>query len=167
MLASPKEMVAAGFVKNLVDAKKQIQPNAIDFTVDVISELTGTTCYIGEDAKRMRTQTPVEADSSCSWFLKPNASYDVSSDMYVEVPEGKAALLILRSTFVRNGMTLSSGLYDSGFKGNIGAVLHTNGVAPILQKGVRIGQIMFIDSDSVGKYAGGYNTEIGQHWTEK
>lgn len=166
MLANPKEMVAAGFVKNLVDAEKQIQPNAIDFTVDKILYIRPGNCYIGEDKKEMREQSIVNIRAG-AWHLEANRSYDVSSDVYVEVPEGKAALLILRSTFVRNGMTLSSGLYDSGFKGNIGAVLHTNGASPTIQQGVRIGQIMFIDSDSVGKYAGGYNTEAGKHWTDK
>lgn len=166
MLANPKEMVAAGFVKNLVDAEKQIQPNAIDFTVDTINVIHHGTCYIGEDGKVMRKQSPVEPLNG-NFHLVSNHSYDISSDMYVEVPEGKAALLVLRSTFVRNGMSLSSGLYDSGFKGNIGAVLHTNGCTPSIQKGVRIGQIMFIDSDSVGKYAGGYNHEAGEHWTAK
>lgn len=167
MLANPKEMVAAGFVKNLVDAEKQIQPNAIDFTVDAISGIYGNHCYIGEDSKSMRGQIQLEVDPEGNFNLQAQQSYDISSNMYVEVPEGKAALLILRSTFVRNGMSLSSGLYDSGFKGNIGAVLHTNTANAAIQKGVRIGQIMFIDSDSAGKYAGGYNTEAGQHWTDK
>ena len=166
MLASPKQMIESGFVKNLIDEAKQVQPNAIDWTVDAIQEIDyNSPCHIGEGTKIMRRQLPLHADAKGDFFLEPG-EYDVSSNVYVEVPEGKAALLILRSTFVRNGCVLASGLYDSGFKGNIGAVLHVNGPMTV-EKGVRIGQIMFIDSDSVGKYAGGYNTADGQHWKEK
>jgi deoxycytidine triphosphate deaminase len=64
-------------------------------------------------------------------------------------------------------MWLVSGLYDSGFKGNIGAVLHTGTAYATIEVGVRIGQIMFIESKSVGTYAGGYNTADGQHWKDK
>lgn len=166
MLANPKKMIDAGYVSNVSNLERQLSPNAIDFTVDSISYIRPGPCYIGEDKKEMREQSVMNT-SDGAWHLEQNRSYDISSDMYVEVPEGKAALLVLRSTFVRNGLILASGLYDSGFKGNIGAVLHTNGASIVVQKGVRIGQIMFIDSDSAGKYAGGYNTEAGQHWTTK
>lgn len=166
MLASPKHMIASGFVKGLTDEAKQVQPNAIDFTVDMIQAIDfESPCHIGENSKTMRKQYPLAVDDEGNYHLTAG-EYDISSDMYVEVPEGKAALLILRSTFVRNGCVLASGLYDSGFKGNIGAVLHVVGDMTV-ERGVRIGQIMFIDSDSVGKYAGGYNTTAGQHWTDK
>lgn len=171
MLANPLEMIAMGFVKNLKDGAKQLQPNAIDFTVDSIqmigNHVTYNQCVIGESTKQMSDQVLIEPDEEGFYKLIPNKAYDISSDMYVEVPEGKAAILVLRSTFVRNGMTLASGLYDSGFKGNIGAVLHTNSCQPKVEKGVRIGQIIFIDSASVGVYAGGYNTKDGQHWKDK
>lgn len=167
MLANPRKMVAAGFVKNLVDIEKQIQPNAIDFTVDSIQELDIMTNYmIGEGSKVMRSQSKVMPIDGY-FHLDPNAAFDISSNVYVKVPEGKAAILILRSTFVRNGFVLASGLYDSGFEGNIGAVLHTPNAFGQIEVGVRIGQIMFIDSESAGIYAGGYNTKDGQHWKDK
>lgn len=166
MLANPQFMVNSGFVKNLTDIKKQIQPNAIDFTVDQIQMMYTQHCMIGEGHKEMRMQRPLDPEDGW-WKLSPSMQYDVSSNVYVEVPEGYAALLILRSTFVRNGMWLASGLYDSGFKGNIGAVLHTGSTYPTIEVGVRIGQIMFIESKSAGVYAGGYNTTDGTHWNDK
>lgn len=170
MLANPLEMIARGFVINMTNQSKQVQPNAIDFTVDKIQLIgagdTYNRCVIGEDTKVMSTQSPIWSDND-GWFeLLPNRAYDISSKMYVEIPEGYAAVLVLRSTFVRNGMTLVSGLYDSGFKGNIGCVLHTNSSQPRIEEGVRIGQIIFIESKSAGVYAGGYNTTDGNHWKD-
>jgi deoxycytidine triphosphate deaminase len=165
MLANPKKMIEKGYVRNLFDTNKQIQPNAIDWTVDAVSLLDPTDeITITENQKNFRSQSPTSADKDGLFILEPYQQYDVFSDMYVVVPEGKAAILVLRSTFVRNGLVLASGLYDSGFKGNIGAVLHTNGCKIRIGKGTRLGQIMFIDSESVGTYAGGYNNTDGVHW---
>lgn len=167
MLANPRKMFEAGYIRNLTDIERQIQPNATDFTVDSIQQLDTTTNYvIGEGSKVMRAQTKIVPRAGY-FHLDPNAAFDISSNVYVKVPEGKAAILILRSTFVRNGFVLASGLYDSGFEGNIGAVLHTPNAFGQIEVGVRIGQIMFIDSESAGIYAGGYNTKDGQHWKDK
>jgi deoxycytidine triphosphate deaminase len=89
------------------------------------------------------------------------------SDVYVEVPAGVAAKLIIRSTLNRNGIFLTSGLYDAGFKGNLGFVLHNRAGEAYLAPGTRVGQIEFYKSDSEGLYLGGYNTKEGQHWSEK
>lgn len=167
MLANPRKMLEAGYIRNLADIERQIQPNATDFTVDSIQELDTTTNYIiGESSKVMRAQSKILPKDGF-FHLHPNSAFDISSNVYVKVPEGKAAILILRSTFVRNGFVLASGLYDSGFEGNIGAVLHTPNAFGQIEVGVRIGQIMFIDSESAGIYAGGYNTKDGQHWKDK
>jgi deoxycytidine triphosphate deaminase len=178
MFVNPIQMIEQGYIRNLVDLEKQVQPNAVDFTVDQIQEFVSVdgpygsipTFYVGESEKAMRKQQILPTsylDGQEVWALKQNSEFDIVSDVYVEVPEGYAAMLILRSTFVRNGCWLASGLYDSGFKGNIGAVLHTGGAAAIIEKGTRIGQIIFVESGTAKLYAGGYNTEDGQHWTDK
>ena len=175
MFVNPIQMIEQGYIRNLVDQEKQVQPNAVDFTVDRINEFTGdgiytTSFYVGETKKSMRAQNQLIADTLDGvrvWALRQNSEYDIMSDVYVEVPEGYAALLVLRSTFVRNGCWLASGLYDSGFKGNIGAVLHTGNAAAIVEVGPRLGQIIFVESGTAKMYAGGYNTDDGQHWQNK
>lgn len=176
MFVNPIHMIEQGYIRNLVDPEKQIQPNAVDFTVDQIQEFESfyvnetPSFYVGESKKSMRRQQVLPTsflDGKEVWGLAAYTEYDVVSDVYVEVPEGYAALLVLRSTFVRNGCWLASGLYDSGFKGNIGAVLHIGSAAAIIEKGTRLGQIIFVESGTAKLYAGGYNTVDGQHWTEK
>lgn len=175
MFVNPIQMIEQGYIRNLVDLEKQVQPNAVDFTVDEIQEFVGaevyqTTFYVGESKKAMRKQEPLLAtklDGIDCWALRANQEYDVVSNVYVEVPEGYAAMLVLRSTFVRNGCWLASGLYDSGFKGNIGAVLHIGNAHAVVEVGTRLGQIIFVESGTAKLYAGGYNTVDGQHWTEK
>ena len=145
----------------LVDTTR---PRGVFKAADVVSD-TGL-----KTIKEFPEQVELEAfedtdpkyDRVPMWKLEARESYDFMSDFYVEVPEGVAALLIVRSTFNRAGLFVTSGLYDSGFTGNIGAALHNNGNSvAYIGKGVRIGQIIFVASESVGSYAGGYNIELG------
>lgn len=108
-------------------------------------------------------QRSLEKDPPEFWHLSSKKVYDGMSDVYVNLPEGIAAQLIIRSTFNRNGIFLTSGLYDSGFKGHIGFAIHNNSGEAKIGFGTRIGQIIFVSSDSVGSYAGGWNHEEGTH----
>ena len=171
MLINPRLAVEQGWVDGLVNPNKQIQPNAIDFTVDRVFSINDDSVFtISETQKQMRTgceeiEPQVDSDNDEKWWtIEPHTSYDAMSNIYVEVPEGMVANLIIRSTFNRNGIFLTSGLYDSGFKGNIGFAIHNNSGKAQIAQGTRIGQITFTKSDSEGIYSGGYNTENGAHW---
>lgn len=144
--------------------QKCIQPNAIDFTLDHLNTIVATgPALISETGKRMREVSPLSPTDGF-WDLELGL-YDFMSDFYVHLPLGVAAVLVPRSTFVRNGFTIISGLWDSGFKGNIGGVLHNKiGLARIEHR-VRVGQLIFVKSEAGSIYAGGYNTDPGVHWT--
>lgn len=185
MLLNPQEIVEKQIVKGPVS----IQPNAIDFALESVKLIEPGLAYISNDKQHVQhanqcTIDPTDAldlhqkygvihpdreleRGQCfGWYLEPNRSYDVTSSAYVEVPEGSAAFLIPRSTFTRNAVSMSSGLYDSGFKGNIGFVLKTGNTALFVEQGTFVGQIYFTDSQNASSYTGGYNTKDGQHWTE-
>lgn len=181
MFINPKIAIENGWIKGNI-SDKHIQPNAIDFTLDRVFRIDPfCSCAITEQGKRMRGQAEVQPypgsrelyniegidPQTLIWNIE-HGSWDCMSDLYVELPEGVAAQLIIRSTFNRNGMFLTSGLYDSGFKGHIGFVLHNvmNGIS-FIAKGTRVGQIIFVASENAGVYAGGWNHEQGTHHTEK
>jgi len=154
------------------ERKKLVSPNAIDFTVDTIHNMVrapSKEVWIGEGKKVMREVSlyePEEINQYNGWYLETGRCYDAMSDIYVKVPEGVAALLYTRSTFVRNGTFIMSGLYDSGFTGHIGYVIFNMGGQMFVEQGTRIGQIAFVHSENAGLYAGGYNHAAGTHYTE-
>lgn len=172
MFINPKTAIENGWIKGITDTAKQVQPNAIDFTLDEVWTINPNLCAISESGKQMRgggkiEPVPARNGTGTFWHLEPGV-YDCLSDMYVEVPEGVAAQLVIRSTFARNGMFLMSGLYDSGFKGRIGFALHvpltrssSAGFDTIIGIGTRVGQIIFIEAKSAGLYSGGYNHAAG------
>lgn len=191
MFISPQVAIDSGWIKKQDGSPIPadcIQPNAIDFTIDRVFssvsngpvarpfkvadvEIDGSLKTVKEFPVYVELTATEDTDPKFDrvplWTLESRTAYDFLSDFYVEVPEGVAALLIVRSTFNRAGLFVTSGLYDSGYKGNIGAALHNNGnVQAFVGKGVRVGQIAFVRSDSVGSYAGGYNAKAGEDWKE-
>lgn len=171
MFINPKVAIEKGWITGIRNPDNQIQPNAIDFTLDIVKFVdSGSIAIVGEHTKKMRDFLEVSTHpgyrSEPFWELAGQSVYDGTSNVYVEVPEGVAAILWTRSTFARNGVLIASGLYDSGYRGQIGFTIYTHGGPVEIYQGTRIGQIGFIHSESAGLYAGGWNHQQGTHYTE-
>jgi len=164
MFISPQTAIDNGWITGIVDPAEQVQPNAIDFTLDTVYSINeNATFVLGKKDKKMRGGDILPPDENGNWTIAPNTVHDGMSDMYANLPEDVAALLIIRSTLNRNGIFLTSGLYDSGFQGHVAFAIHNRSGIALIEKGVRFGQIIFVESASVGMYAGGYNNKLGTH----
>jgi len=175
MYIDPKIAIDKGWIKRadltndlLWSRANVIQPNAIDFTLDKLFTINSENVFvISEEGKEMRGGTelapvPNRSDMKPFWTLT-HGVYDGMSNFVVDLPEGVACELIIRSTFNRNGIFLTSGLYDSGFQGHIGFAIHNRCGDAKIGQGTRIGQIKFVASDRSGMYAGGYNHGEGTY----
>lgn len=168
MFINPKVAIEKGWIKGIKDAERQVQPNAIDFTLDQLFMLDNdVVAQISEQTKTSRPLHKWEVESNGYWHLEGHQVFDGMSDVYVEVPQGVAAILFTRSTFARNGVLIASGLYDAGYKGHIGFTIYTHGGPIEIAPGTRIGQIGFALAPSAKMYAGQYNHEQGEHYTDK
>jgi len=172
MFIKPTVAIDNGWIKgNFTD--KNIQPNAIDFTLDKLFTLNNSKPFrISEEGKEMKGGNEVFASPDvitniAYWRLDGHTTYDGMSDFYVDIPEGVAAMLIVRSTFNRNGIFITSGLYDSGYKGHCGFAIHNNSGYAYISPKTRIGQIIFVESDSASMYNGSWNHKDGSHYSEK
>jgi deoxycytidine triphosphate deaminase len=171
MFINPKHAIEEGWVRGIKNPEIQIQPNAIDFTLDRVFSISPNQFIIstdkttGKELKQMRGGSEVQVIEDrrygVEFFHLDDCSYDILSDVYVDLPEGVACMLVPRSTFARNAMWIVSGLYDSGFKGHVGCVLHQLKGTSKVEKGTRVGQIIFVSSQNAKLYAGGYNHEVG------
>lgn len=172
MYINPQVAISSGWIKGNITSK-HIQPNAIDFTLDRLMKVSyeDRPAFVGEGSKKMSPLVEVhpwnKGDGTKYWTLINGEVYDGTSDFYVELPSGIAALLYTRSTLARNGVFIVSGLYDSGYKGQIGFTMYPLAHPLELEVGVRVGQIAFVSSESVGLYAGGWNHEQGTHYADQ
>lgn len=182
MYIDPNYAIEQGWIKfpSWMDDEykaKCIQPNAIDVTADVLRISNYASSFVlSEQTKQMRQFTELrprlisqDLDNDPPqqyWHIPADTVVDVQSDFFVDIPSGVAAFLIVRSTLNRNGLFVTSGLYDQGFNNYIGFMLHNRGNFAYLAPHTRVAQCVFVRAEDSGKmYQGTYNNNVGQHWT--
>ncbi len=132
-----------------------IQPNAVDLRIGKILKIVDRVFVIDDGYKGHRGSVEMHPDAGGYWFLEPG-DYEVVMENKVTVSEGEAGWVITRSTLNRNGVFLTSGLYDSGYSGVMAACMHV-GVGPMrIAKGTRVGQYLSYDAQTLGMYDGDY-----------
>lgn len=138
---------------------EQIQPNAIDLKLDRIWRMHGM-FSINEDTKLHRIKTELvpiynKITDKYEYMLEPG-SYEITFEGEVSIGPDEAGYVITRSTLNRNGLFITSGLYDSGYKGSMAACLHVNGGTAFISKGTRIAQFLLWKSQAISSYDGDY-----------
>ena len=142
-------------INNIDD--ESIQPNAVDLKIDKVWEITDDEFYLGIKDKHHRKGKEIKPNSFDEFLLQANRSYQFETPHYVIIPEGYVGWLIARSTLNRNGIFITSGLYDSGFQNYVGGVMHVRGGPARIQKGARIAQFIYVEAETAGMYDGDYN----------
>lgn len=140
-----------------------IQPNAIDLRIDRVWQMTGV-FIIDEDRKSHRNKIEVLPNED-GYFVLPQGAYEISFQGIVSMGADEAGYVITRSTLNRNGVFITSGLYDSGYSGSMAACLHVGGDQAIIKKGTRVGQFITIKAQSTHAYDGDYGLgkEMDKH----
>ena len=146
------------FGEGIDEDKNRVQPNAFDFKISRVFRFKTDLFVLNEnDSKTHRQQEEVFPDENGFWTLT-EGDYNVLTDVECEISEGEAGFVIQRSSLNRNGIFLTSGLYDSGFDNIVGCVMHVcgNGVFKV-QRGSRIGQFILTKAETLKLYNGSYN----------
>ena len=132
------------------------QPNAVDLRLDKVFKIKQEAFEISNDHKKHRgTEYELNTNSEGYFFLEPG-HYEVVMENIINVGENEAGWVITRSTLNRNGLFLTSGLYDSGYHGVMAGVLHVTIGPARIKKGTRIGQYLSFDAESLSTYDGDY-----------
>lgn len=140
------------------------QPNAVDLRVAKVFRILSETFHLSETKKVHRGSVEMElmhiidkdtGESEPYWYLEPG-SYEVIMENQIDVAAGEAGFVITRSTLIRNGVFLTSGLYDSGYKGVMAAVMHVRCGSMRLGVGTRIGQYLSFTAQTASLYTGSY-----------
>ncbi len=136
----------------------QVQPNAIDLKVDKIFEINALSNFaINEDEKVHRGSQEMDPDEKGDWYLE-EGTYEIIMEGEISVGPDEAGWVITRSTLNRNGLFITSGLYDSGYKGVMAGALHVNVGSAIIRKGTRVGQFLLFKAEALNQYDGDYGT---------
>jgi len=132
-----------------------VQQAAVDLRLENIWEMHGE-FLIDEEKKQHRQTSKLTPDEEGYYNLAPG-SYEVSFDHDISIGADEAALVITRSTLVRNGILMASGLWDPKFVGRGGCCMHVNGGPMRIKVGTRIGQfVTWKVLNAQGEYDGSY-----------
>ena len=138
--------------------QKDIQPNAVDLRADKFFRVADTDFVISEDHKQHRGSIEIEPDID-GWFYLEEGHYEVIMKNIVNVGNNEAGWVITRSTLNRNGLFLTSGLYDTGYNGVMAGMLHVTIGPARIKKGTRIGQYLNFEAESIKVYDGSYGLD--------
>lgn len=134
-----------------------IQPNAIDVMVESIYKtIPGEVVLVGDTKVHAKKELLKPVDGV---YRLASGKYDVVFQSNIEIAEGEAGFLIQRSTLNRNGITVTSGLYDSGYDGIIGGALHIpEGTTLVIGEHERLAQLLMFEAEALTLYDGTYNS---------
>lgn len=132
-----------------------VQPNAVDLRLGKVFWIKPTTFTIDEDQKVHRGSEQMDVDLD-GYYNLGVGQYEVIMENKIEVGPDEAGFVITRSTLNRNGCFLTSGLYDTGYKGVMAGVLHVNCGLMRIKPGTRVGQYLNWKAEALSNYDGDY-----------
>lgn len=147
----------SGLIQTELDPK-QNQPNAIDVTCDNLYKVTPSKFFITNFQTQHRTilEEPTVISGQRDMFYLNVGVYQFESNVKVEIPPGYIGFCWTRSSLNRNGIIVTSGIYDSGFKGNIGGSIYNFLPETYIEKGCRICQFLVCSAENKHLYDGQY-----------
>ena len=141
-----------------VNYAKDVQPNAVDLRLGKVFKIRDNVFTIDEDQKVHRGSEEYEPWEDGYYYLYPG-SYEVIMENEIHVGPDEAGFVITRSTLNRNGLFLTSGLYDTGYEGVMAGVLHVNVGLARIKPGTRIGQYLNWRAEALSSYDGDYGKD--------
>lgn len=134
---------------------QDVQPNAVDLRLGKVLWIASNMFTIDEERKIHRGTVDMRLDDEGYYRLEPG-HYEVVMENKITVGDGEAGWVITRSTLNRNGVFLTSGLYDTGYSGVMAGVMHVS-IGPMrIKPGTRIGQYLTFEAQALHKYDGDY-----------
>lgn len=132
-----------------------IQPNAVDLRLGKVFQIRSRAFIIDEEQKSHRGSVEIQPGVD-GYYTLSEGHYEVVMENIINVGENEAGWVITRSTLNRNGVFLTSGLYDTGYNGVMAGVMHISCGPMKIKPGTRIGQYLSFEAEALSKYDGSY-----------
>ena len=113
----------APLVEYMVDAAAQVQPNGIELTLRSVGRLTEAGAVgVLDHERQVAAAASLEFDAQGWLHLEPGC-YRIVYNEVIHMPADMVALARPRSSLVRNGVTVETGLWDSAYHGRSESLL--------------------------------------------
>lgn len=135
-----------------------IQPNAVDLCIDKVWSIHGG-FILSKDDKKHRQR--IELKTENGFYNLSAGTYEISFGNTIKMAADEAGWVITRSTLIRNGLMIITGLYDSGYEGAMAAGLFVGAGPASIEKGARVGQFILSKAEALHEYDGSYGIKNG------
>ena len=131
-------------IEGAVDFERQLTPQGVDLTVKEIHEFVERGCIDFDNSSRRIPETKKIEWEEDTIFLKPGIYKLVTNEIF-NLPTNLAAISQSRSSLLRMGAFVSTGVWDAGFSGRaefVLVVMNPKGIE--IKRNARVAQLLFI-----------------------
>jgi dUTP pyrophosphatase len=145
----------------VADRGGQVQPNGFDLTLESVWRMAGMGTIGLTNADRSIPERLPVAPSDDGWFTLAPGSYVIHFREVVALPLDLMALGRPRSSLLRSGASIHTGVWDAGYHGRSEALMVVHAEQGLrLAVGARVVQIVFVRLEApTHSYAGTYQGE--------
>ncbi|MFH1772581.1 MAG: deoxyuridine 5'-triphosphate nucleotidohydrolase [Candidatus Omnitrophota bacterium] len=159
-----KELIEKeNLIQDYINLEIQITPNGFDLTAAKIFkfESKGNLDFSNSERKLSEAKElePVKNSSGdkYGWWKLSKGSYKVKTNETINMPNTISALALSRTSLLRMGAALSTGVWDAGFKGKSEFMLNVaNPEGICIKQNARIAQLVFFKINESKGYNGIY-----------
>ncbi len=131
-------------IEGAIDFERQLTPQGIDLTVKEIHEFVEQGCIDFDNSSRRIPETKKIEWKEDTILLKPGIYKLVTNEIF-NLPTNLAAISQSRSSLLRMGAFVSTGVWDAGFSGRaefVLVVMNPKGIE--IKRNARVAQLLFI-----------------------
>jgi dUTP pyrophosphatase len=153
------KQIAGAMLDGVIDAETQTQPNGFDMTLQKVEAFMNNDMGVldFDNSRRHKTNVGIVPFDSRGAVLLGRGSYLITLDPKMEIPKDEVWMLKPRSSLVRMGAYIDSGVFDAGFIGRGQVLLTVNNLQGIkLYKDARVAQMVAFKIEG-GEVKEGYN----------
>lgn len=151
-------------IENFIDLETQAAPNGFDLTVEKIFAFTSVGKLDFSNKERIISQEKElvpkkNSGEKYGWWALKRGVYKIRTNEVVSLPKTLVALSFPRSSLLRMGGFVHTGVWDAGFKGKGEFILSIGNDKGIeIKQNARIAQIVFLKINEVKRgYDGIFN----------
>ena len=158
MIITPKNAKERGYIHNFRDENTQKQQAGFDLSLESVFQFSSEGA-VDFDNKERKIANCRKIEYENSWVKLGKGVYKITLNEKFKMPPDAAGFCLTRTTMLRNGAYLVSGLWDPGFEGKVEMLLVVENPFGIsLKEHARVGQIFFIrmEGNAESLYSGIY-----------
>jgi dUTP pyrophosphatase len=149
-------------VEYMINPATQVQQNGIELTLKHVEVFEGSGAVAFDNSERQLPAVRQLEFESDGWIYLPKGVYKIVFNEIVTVPKNMAAIAKMRSSVMRCGVTIETGVWDAGYSGRSeGLMLVHNEMGFKVKRNARIIQMLFfkLDKEVSEGYSGRYQNE--------